>query len=86
MNISLKLFKLPNCEPCSELSTFLDTVEQIKPMITTYITPDDLPMFKQHRVSGAPQLILMQGHMELHRARGYDACVDLINRIIEDDY
>lgn len=85
--IKILLFKLQNCEPCTQLTDFINTEsKQIKSMITEYIAPQDLHMFKAKRVSGAPQLIITQGDIELHRAKGFDGCVDLIRRVLEDDF
>lgn len=87
-NIKILLFKLQNCEPCTQLTEFINTeeVKQIKSMVTEYMAPKDLHMFKAKRVSGAPQMIIMQGEIELHRAKGFDDCVDLIKRVLEDDF
>jgi len=86
-NTKILMFKLPDCDPCAQLTSWIETeAKEVVDLITQYTTPDDLPMFKAKRVSGAPQIIVMQGEIELHRAKGFDGCVDLIKRIIEDDY
>jgi len=87
-NIKVLLFKLENCAPCAQLSNFMNTekVRKIKGMVVEYMAPDDIQMFKQFRVSGAPQIIITQGGLELQRAKGFDDCASLINRVLEDDF
>ena len=87
-NIKILLFKLQNCSPCTQLTEFMNTEggRKIKSLVVEYMSPQGIQMFQQFRVSGAPQIVITQGAMELHRARGFDDCADLIKRVLEDDF
>ena len=86
MNSFLKImvFKLQNCAPCEELSSYLDSdeVDVLRDSIQTFYAEEDLPIFKQHRVSGTPQVIVVYNGVVFDRAKGYEACVNLIKRLL----
>ncbi len=87
-NVKILLFKLQNCDPCTQLADFINTgeMEALRPSIDQYLASDDISPFKKYRVSGAPQVVILQNGLELQRAKGFDDCVGLLRRVLEDDY
>ena len=78
------IFKLENCSPCSQLENKMGSLNLSNLNIKQYLAPYDLPMFKKHRVSGAPSIVVLQDGIEVGRYKGADPCFDALRELISN--
>ncbi len=76
------VFKLDNCSPCTQLTEKMKTLDLSEFNVQHVLASDNLPLFKKHRVSGAPTVIIFDGDKQISRATGYESSLEVLKEAI----